>query len=93
MYEMQQVRGVDYYSLIIDEDVEEDMDLDRLNQYRVRMRFYYERFIEQVSSILDVERRNKLKDWFEFNSDFIGFVKNSELNEGLEKILVKSWIS
>jgi len=28
-----------------------------------------------------------LKDWFDFNKDFIGFMKNSELVEDLEGIL------
>lgn len=88
MYELQSMKSVDYYSLILGDDPEEFGDLDALNNYRLRMGVYYKKFIEQMSKHLDDDRREKLTSWFEFNKNFIGLIRNSELVEELERILL-----
>jgi hypothetical protein len=86
MYEMKSVKSVDYYSLLFSER-DEFESIEELNDYRMRMGVYYQKFIEQVSHGLSERKKARVRDWFEFNKEFIGFVKSSELVEGLEDIL------
>ena len=51
------------------------------------MTVYFRKVVEEASKNSSIIRRKQLKDWFVFNKDFIGFMKNSELVEDLEGIL------
>jgi len=87
MYEDPVVKGVDYLSLILGDNNVEFEDLESLNRYRTKMIVYFRKVVEEASKNSSIIRRKQLKDWFDFNKDFIGFMKNSELVEDLEGIL------
>ena len=87
MYEDPVVKGVDYLSLILGDNDVEFEDLESLNRYRTKMTVYFRKVVEEASKNSSIIRRKQLKDWFDFNKDFIGFMKNSELVEDLEGIL------
>ena len=87
MYEDPVVKGVDYLSLILGDNDVEFENLESLNRYRTKMIVYFRKVVEEASKNSSIIRRKQLKDWFDFNKDFIGFMKNSELVEDLEGIL------
>lgn len=81
------MKAIDYYSIIIADRAEDSME--DLTNYRNRMAACYKRFVEQVIPTLDEVRKNELLDWWDFYMPFVGYFKNSDLTESLDRILVR----